>query len=316
MNSVTARIWKCVRLALPKAGKNSFWLLKIILPVTLLVRFLQYSGLLGQLTVLLEPFFAIIGLPGETAVVFITSIFTPLYTSIALITTLSLGVREATILALMCLISHNLLVESSVQAKTGSKFWEMTLLRLVMSFVVAFTMNRLLPAEGWGTIGRGGDVEVYDSIGQVFTLWFISSMKVILLIIVIVTALMIFHYLMEEFRLMEGLSGIFAPLMKLFGLSPGSAFLWLVGNMVGLAYGGAIMMEQVEQKKLTRKEGNLLNYHLAINHSLLEDTLIFVAIGIPALWIILPRIIFAVLVVWMRRIYNYVCVKKLNISHD
>lgn len=316
MNTVTTRVWKCIRLALPKAGKTSLWLLKIILPITLLVRLLQYSGLLGQMAVWLEPVFSRIGLPGETAIIFITSVFTPLYAPIALITTLSLGVREATILAVMCLISHNLIVESSVQAKTGSRFWEVTVLRLIMSFVIAFTMNLVMPLEGWGTIGATVGAEVCDSIWQVFALWFVSSMKVVFTIVVIVTALMILHYILEEFKWMQGLSRLFAPLMKLFGLSPNSAFLWLVGNVVGLAYGGAIMMEQVEQKKLTYKEGNLLNYHLAMNHSLLEDTLIFVAIGIPALWIIVPRVTFAILVVWLRRAFNYFYIRKLKVSHD
>lgn len=316
MSNLTARLWKCVKLALPKAGKTSLWLLKIILPITLLVRLLQYSGLLAKFAVLLEPAFSLIGLPGETAIIFITSVFTPLYAPIALITTMSLGVREATILALMCLISHNLIVESSVQSKTGSNFWEVTIVRLIMSFVIAFTLNWIMPHEGWGTIGATVTAETCDTIWQVFALWFISSIKVVFTIMVVVTSLMILHYILDEFKLMSGLSKLFAPLMKVFGLSPNSAFLWLVGNVVGLAYGGAIMMEQVEQKKLTYKEGNLLNYHLAMNHSLLEDTLIFVAIGIPALWIIIPRVLFAIVVVWLRRLFNYFYIRKFKLSHD
>ena len=53
--------------------------------------------------------------------------------------------------------------------------------------------------------------------------------------------------------------------------------------MVGLAYGGAIMVEQMEQRKLSYGDGNLLNHHLAVCHSLLEDTIIFAAIGVPVL---------------------------------
>ena len=144
---VIGRVWGCILKALPKAGKTCLWLLKIILPISLLVRILQYSGILGQISDWLVPVFSLVGLPGETAIVFITSIFSPLYAPIALITSMSLGVREATILALMCLTSHNLMVESSVQAKTGSSFWEMTLLRLIMSFVIAFSLNWVMPHE-------------------------------------------------------------------------------------------------------------------------------------------------------------------------
>ena len=104
---VIGRVWGCILKALPKAGKTCLWLLKIILPISLLVRILQYSGILGQISDWLVPVFSLVGLPGETAIVFITSIFSPLYAPIALITSMSLGVREATILALMCLTSQS-----------------------------------------------------------------------------------------------------------------------------------------------------------------------------------------------------------------
>ncbi|MDR1645311.1 MAG: nucleoside recognition domain-containing protein [Tannerellaceae bacterium] len=314
MNTILTRICTCVRQALPRSARTCLWLLKIILPISLLVRLLQYSGLLGAFSARLEPLFSLIGLPGETAIVFITSIFCPLYAPIALISSMGLGVREATILALMCLVSHNLVVESSVQARTGSRFWEITLLRIVMSFVIALSLHWIMPRDGWGTVGVSAGAEAYDSLRDVFILWFVSSMKVVFTIVAIVTALMILHYILEEFRLMKGLSNVFAPLMGFMGLPRDTAFLWLVGNLVGLAYGGAIMVEQVEQKKLSCKNGNLLNYHLAVNHSMLEDTIIFVAIGIPALWILLTRLLFAAAVVWLRRLYDYIYTQHQQIK--
>lgn len=312
MQEVRGRIGRCVLKALPRAGRTCIWLLKIILPISLAVRLLQYSGWLGRLSGLLEPLFSLLGLPGETAIIFITSIFSPLYAPIALITSMSLGLREATILALMCLTSHNLAVESSVQAKTGSSFIGMTLLRFTMSFVIAASLHLILPRGGWATVGTTTSAAACQSLGEVFRLWLSSSIQVVVSILLIVTLLMILHYLLEEFRLMHRLSRLFAPLMKFFGLPREAAFLWMVGNVVGLAYGGAIMVEQMEQKKLTYAEGNLLNHHLAICHSLLEDTIIFAAIGIPALWIISTRLVFAVAVVWSYKGYRYMYTRKVR----
>lgn len=316
MNKVVDRIWRCVKKALPKAGKMCLWLFKIILPISLLVRLLQYSGFLAVIADFFSPVFSFVGLPGETAIVFITSVFTPLYAPIALITSMSLGLREATILALMCLLAHNLLVESSIQAKTGSSFWKVSSLRIFMAFVIAFTLNLIMPDNGWGMIETTQSAETCDSWGQVFVLWFTSSMKVVLTIIIIVTALMILHYLLVEFNLLNRFSAFLSPLMKVFGLPKDTAFCWLVGNLVGLAYGGGIMVEQIEEKKLSRESGSLLNTHLAISHSLLEDTLIFVAIGIPFLWIFLTRILFAILVVWLRRGYEYFITSRLKHSYE
>ena len=52
---VIGRVWGCILKALPKAGKTCLWLLKIILPISLLVRILQYSGILGQISDWLVP---------------------------------------------------------------------------------------------------------------------------------------------------------------------------------------------------------------------------------------------------------------------
>ena len=64
------------------------------------------------------------------------------------------------------------MVESSVQAKTGSSFWEMTLLRLIMSFVIAFSLNWVMPHEGWGQVGIAQSAAVCDNWLEVFVLWF------------------------------------------------------------------------------------------------------------------------------------------------
>ncbi|MFA7494196.1 MAG: nucleoside recognition protein, partial [Proteiniphilum sp.] len=77
-----------------KSGYTIWWLLKIILPVSLLVRLLDFYGLLTLMAGLLDPVFVYLGLPGSTAIVFITSIFLPLYAPLAIITSMSIGLRE------------------------------------------------------------------------------------------------------------------------------------------------------------------------------------------------------------------------------
>jgi hypothetical protein len=63
---------------------------------------LDYYGILVFFAGLLDPVFIYLGLPGSTAIVFITSIFLPLYAPLAIITSMSITLRELTILALMC----------------------------------------------------------------------------------------------------------------------------------------------------------------------------------------------------------------------
>ena len=299
--SIGRRVWRCVCRALPKAARTCLWLLEIILPVSLAVRLLQYSGLLGAVSGCLAPAFGLIGLPGEAAIVFLTSIFTPLYAPIALITSMPLTVRQLTILSLMCLLSHSLPVECAVQSRTGSTFFGMFALRVTMSFVMAFTVHHLMPHGAFDMpTGLTGSVAVSHTLGDVVVLWLLSSLRIALLFAAIVPALMILHYVLDEFDLLRGLSRRMAPVMDFFGLPRECSFLWLVGNIVGLSYGSAIMMEQLKQDAIARRSCDLLNHHLAVSHSLLEDTIIFAALGAPWLWIILPRLAYAFVVVRLK----------------
>jgi hypothetical protein len=123
---------------------------------------------------------------------------------------------------------------------------------------------------------------------------------------VIVVVIMIIQRALEEFRIMDLLSRALAPLMFVFGLPRSASFLWIVINAVGYGYGAGIIVAQVEDGKMKPQEGDLFNHHAALSHSLLEDTALYVALGIPLFWIVIPRIILALLVVWLEKLRRQV----------
>jgi len=61
------------------------------------------------------------------------------------------------------------------------------------------------------------------------------------------------------------------------------------------------MVEEVEAGKLSRTDADLLNFHIAISHSNLEDLLLFAAIGVSIWWMLIPRLFIAIAAVWGRR---------------
>ena len=282
---IKERIFKCVRNAVPVALRTSCWFLKIMLPVTLFVTLLSYFGILPYLSSLTAPLFRFLGLPGDAALVFVTSIFTNIYTVIALIVTLDFTVREGIILAVMCLISHGFIIETLVQKKTGSAALRMVLLRLSGSLIAAVGLNWVLPQMPEVLSSTMGTAVGFT---ETMLTWLKGSL--------------ILQRLLEEFGILKVLSRLFAPLMYLFGLPASTSFLWIVGNTVGLAYGAAIMMDYGASGYLNRREADLLNHHLAVSHSELEDPLLFMVIGLPVFWLIIPRLILAILAVWERRL--------------
>ena len=317
MTTIVSRIYDSTKRAFPKAIKTTWWLLKIIIPISLLVSILQYTGIINLMAKYLTPLFSVIGLPGESAIVFISSLFLSLYAPIAIMATLQLEMREITILALMCLITHNMFVETAIQKKTGSSYFIMFMLRVVMSFVGAALLNWLLPANLGASMVKETAV-MYTSLGDMLLHWIKGAGALALKITLIITGLMILQNILRDFKILDYLSATFAPIMKVFGLSERSSFMWFVAQILGLTYGAAVMIEEVENNEISKEEANLLNYHIAINHSMLEDTLLFVAIGVPVLWIMTPRIVLAFLVVWLVRYLHHHKEQKStkNITHN
>ena len=201
-------------------------------------------------------------------------------------------------MATMCLISHNFIVETLVLQKTGSSARGMIFLRVAGSFVAAIVLNWILPEMSGKVLS---ETAVAMNLSETLVHWLESSLLLCVKIVLVITGLMILQRVLEEFGVLKILSSMLSPLMRVFGLNPDVAFLWLVGNTVGLAYGSAIMLECAKEGKLAHQEADLLNHHLAISHSQLEDPLLFMVMGLPVGWLIFPRIVLAMIVVWIRR---------------
>jgi len=302
MKDFNTRLLKCVKASLPAGLKTSLWLIKLTLPVSLLVLLLDYSGFLVIMAEYTSPVFKIIGLPGVAAIVLITSIFTNIYSVVAVLTTLALPVRDGTILAVMCLISHGFLIETAILKKTGSSARRMLLLRLVSSFLIGGILNYILP----GSPSTGAFIyqTQYSDLTQAILDWMPQIGMTLLKIVILVNVLLIVQRILEEFGILQYLIKPLTPLMKLMGLPKESSFLWVVGNTIGLAYGSAVMLQKVEEGDINRKDCDLLNHHLSISHSQLEDPLLFLTLGYSMPILIIPRVLFAVVVVWIRRIEN------------
>lgn len=272
-----------------------------MLPITLIISCLNYIGVVGWFSELIAPAFNIIGLPGESALVFIASALSSIYAAIALIATLGIDFRSVTILAVMCLICHNLIIETAIQAKTGAKPLFIVILRITAAFTAAAMLNLILPKDMTGRVLVGVPTEGIDSWGEVFTSWFFTIAPLTIKMSVIIILLNILQGIFREFRIINLIAVALKPFMTIFGLNSSTSFLWIICNIIGIAYGGAAMIQEMERGEVTLQDSRLLNTHVSISHSLLEDTSIFFAIGVGLGWLILPRIILAIGAVWIYR---------------
>lgn len=282
------------------AVRQTEWLLRIMVPISLCVCLLQFYGVIAWCAQWLNPLFQHVGLPGASSIAFLTGAVSTTYAALAVMLSMQLTLRQATIIAVMVLVCHALPLECSVNKKVGSRPMQMALLRIIGAFLVAIYLNWLLPdlPENFSNVAHSTS-EL--SLVTVLTDWTYTTARLCAMIFLIIYILMFVQRLLEHLGLMTRLVRPLSPLMRLFGLPSNSAYLWLVGNVLGISYGSAVMIQLEEEGKISREEANEVNYHLIMNHSMLEDTLVFATAGVSALWILSTRLLFAFVLVWSRK---------------
>ena len=296
---IIQRLKRSVTSALPKGMKTAWWLIKITVPVSFGVMLLGYFGVLTLMAQYTGPLFRYVGLPGISAIVLVTSIFTNIYSVVAVLSMLHLPMREGIILATMCLVSHAFLIETAVMKRTGSSAIRILLLRLTGSFVIGWMLNLIMP--GSFTAGVLPITHQHEQFSTVFMHWLTSISVTTLKILILVNILLIFQRIMDEFGWIGAIEKPLSPFMKMMGLPRSTTLSWVVANLIGLAYGSAIMIDESEKGKMNREDADLLNHHISLSHSQLEDPLLFLTLGYAIHWLIWPRIIIAVAAVWLRK---------------
>jgi hypothetical protein len=100
------------------------------------------------------------------------------------------------------------------------------------------------------------------------------ALKLLLIIVPLVTLFEVLRYL-PLFRR----AGTVDPMMRGMGLTREAAVPLFTGIFLGIAYGAGIIIRVAQEKRLPRRELFLMGLFLATCHAVVEDTLIFAAIG-------------------------------------
>jgi hypothetical protein len=87
--------------------------------------------------------------------------------------------------------------------------------------------------------------------------------------------------------------------------------MWVAGAGFGLIYGSAVIMEEAKKKALTKEELEHLHVSIGINHSIVEETALFLALGVNPLWLLIPRFAVAIIAVHTLRGVQYLKGKLL-----
>ena len=299
------RFFRCVKEVLPSTTKTCIWIIKITVAVSFAMMLLKYFQILPWISDAVSPVFRIFGLPGAAALAYVSGYFVNVYSCIAVMTTLELDWRALTILCTMVMCSHSMVLETAVLKKTGASGVRMVIVRTLCSFILGIVLNLILPGS---SLQEVAEADAAERLSFWVTLWewFLSALKLVLMMVAIIYTLNILQRLLREFGVMEKIAKVFRPLMRVFGLPVNTVFLWLVANIIGLGYGAAAMLYELERGDVSRRDVLLLDTHICISHSNLEDLMLLAACG--AVWwiLLLARWAMSIILVWEQRLEFYI----------
>ena len=287
---------------MPSALRTAWWMIRITVIISFSVELLRYLGAVAWISKGLSPVFEFVGLPGEASLAYISGYFVNVYSAIAVTASLQLDVRSLTILGVMVLCSHNMIMETAVQKKTGSSFWRLFVIRTLSAFILGFLLNLIMPFSLAETPIKTEKLVQGLTGLELLRAWALSTGKLVLQMMLIIIALSVVQRLLSEFGVIRRLSKLLRPILYIFGLPGKTSFLWIVANFLGLAYGAAVMIEETDHGKIAPRDVDLLNHHIGVSHSNLEDLLLFVVAGGLFGWMLLSRLCWAIVLVWERRL--------------
>ena len=302
-------------------GWNGFvWMLKILVPISLLTSLLAWSGWINRLDLILEPVMGVIGLPPVAALPLIAGLLTGPYGAIAAMAPLPLTVDQMTLLAIFLLISHNLIQEGFIQSNSGLPFLKATLFRLVASITMVMVVSWFMDHETATNALTDAPVIIQVPFFSMLKTWIAATLVLSGKILVIIMTLMITLEIMKNYNLIDHIVRMLAPVLKVLGLGKQTGFMWLTAATFGLTYGAAVIVEEAKEGNLSKDELERLHLSMGINHYMIEDPALFLSLGLSIFWMCVPRVAAAIiavqLLIFFKRLISLPGFSKFSLWHN
>jgi len=255
---------------------------------------------------------ALINLPGKAALPIISGLLIGNYATIAIITVLPFTPAQMTLIAVFSLIAHNLVVEGLIQHQSGINMAKITLIRIAGAILTVFIISQFF-ADTTKAIAVPDEFMLSAPFVTVLKTWAVDTGRLLLKILAIIMGVMIGLEFLRVLGWIEYLIRAFRPVMRVLGLSDRASALWVTAAVFGLMLGGAVIVEEARKGALTREELERLHISIGINHSMVEDPALFLALGLSGFWLWVPKLVAGMVAVQVYRVTKYA--RKMLLRH-
>jgi hypothetical protein len=294
---VSEKLKHSVKSGVKRGWEGFVWMVKIIVPVSFFTALLGYSGLLNTLNFVLEPAMGALNLPSIAALPLVVGLLTGIYTGMAAMVVLPLTIDQMTLIAVFLMISHNLIQEAIIQAKSGLGGLKATLVRMVASVLTVMVISHFLDDGSTAAAGTVGTLSGTQPFLVMLNAWFLATLSLFVKILIIIIAIMILLEIMRNYNMIQYIVKALNPFLKILGLEKKVGMLWLTAVVFGLSYGAAVIVSETKNGSFTRAELENLQLSVGINHAIIEDPALFLSFGLNPFWLWVPRFMAAIVAV-------------------
>ena len=286
-----------VRDGLKRGWEGFLWMVKIIVPVSFFTALLEFSGLLYALNFLLEPAMGLLNLPSIAALPLVVGMLSGIYTGIAAMIVLPLTNNQMTLIAVFLMISHNLVQEGIIQAKSGLGALKATLIRLAASVITVIVVSSFMGDYSKAPAAAAETISHFPTFFGMLKVWFTATLLLSIKLFIIIISIMILLEIMRMYHIITYMVKILTPVLKIMGLEKRVGILWLTAVIFGLSYGAAIIVSETKSTSFKREELENLHLSIGINHAIIEDPGLFMSLGLNPFWLWVPRFLAAIVAV-------------------
>jgi hypothetical protein len=122
-----------------------------------------------------------------------------------------------------------------------------------------------------------------------------NSVRITLLLTGIIVPLMVGLAMLKDSHLLDRVAGFLQPVMQRLKLSNRTAYPLLAGLFLGIVFGSGVIISFARDGSLTKRDLMLVLVFLGICHSIIEDTVVFMALGAKWWVLISARFLLAAL---------------------
>jgi len=123
----------------------------------------------------------------------------------------------------------------------------------------------------------------------------LGCIKISALIVAILVPLMVVTEMIRDSRLLDKLAFFLKPILKFFSLPDEAAFPLMGGFFLGITYGSGLILPFTKDRSIKKKDTLIIFIFLSLCHGMIEDTLIFIAIGANGIYLVCFRVALALL---------------------